>query len=245
MDRLGSGWYNFQIFAVWLPSIRELFEAYKMGYKLCCRMFLDVICIILILLDSIIGWYRFYRLIEQSADIYSKHGYRLCENVKLYPLLFGTFQIFGTVLGCVQIWLLVRRMHEDKSECERCFRQAFATVVASYILSAIPSDIISIFIQYECICSKFSAHGFRTETTDFIKAGLSGGSVVLFQFLLQITELGTKVKRVCDLCCKVSVPKEKYRHPLYMWTNLFLFFSYLVVFDIEMAYLLCEKKVIL
>lgn len=210
-----------------------------------CRIFLDIVCIILIVLDSIVGWLKFYELIEQSSDIYHKFGFRLCENVKLYPLLFGVFQIFGTVLGVVQIWLLGRRITEDKSECERCFRQAFATVVSSYILSAIPADIISIFIQHECICSKFSAHGLRTETIDLLRAVSSGGSVVLFQFLLQTTELCTKTRRVCSLCCKISNPKEKARHPLYMWTNLFLFCAFGVVFVIEMIYLLCEKKVVL
>ena len=208
-------------------------------------MFLDAVCVILILLDGFVGWYKFYELIGQSDDIYQKFGYRLCRNVKLYPLLFGVFQISGTCCGVVQIWLLVRRFTEDKSECERCFRQAFATVVASYILSAIPADIISIFINHECICSKFSSHGLRTETTDFLRVVSSGGSVVLFQFLLQATELFTKTKRVCTLCCNISEPKDKARHPFYMWTNLILFCCYGVVFVLELLYLLCEKKAVL
>ena len=219
-------------------------ETFGMSWKI-CRKFLDIVCVILILLDGFVGWYKFVELIEQSDEIYHKFAYRLCENVKLYPLLFGVFQIFGTCLGVVQIWLLLRRFTEDKSECERCFRQAFATVVASYILSAIPADITSIFIQHECICSKFSAHGLRTETTDVLRAVSSGGSVVLFQFLMQIMDLFTKSRRVCGLCCKISKPKEKARHPFYMWTNLFLFCSYGVVFVIEMLYLLCEKKAVL
>ena len=191
-------------------------------------------------MDAICGWYIFYRLVEQSGDIYSIYGYRLCDHVKLYPLLYGICQISGTVLGCIQIWLLLRNIHDDKSECERCFKQAFVTVVASYVLSAIPSEIISILIQQQCICSKFSAHGAKTELADLARAILSGGSVIAFQLLLQATELFTKIRKVCDLCCKISQPGDD--QLFYFWTNLFLFFAYVAVFVLDIVYFLCEKK---
>ena len=212
-----------------------------MGAKTCCRVFLNILCIALIILDIVAGWYIFYKQVDLSSDIYSQYGFRLCDHVKLYPLLYGLFQIFGTVLGCVQIWLLCRDIHQDKTECQRCFRQAFATVVASYVLSAIPSEIVSILLQKECVCSKLSVHGTKTEIADLVRAVLSGGSVVAFQLLLQATESFTKVKKVCDLCCKISQPNDD--RLFYFWTNLFLFFAYVAVFVLDILYFLCEKKI--
>ena len=140
-----------------------------MGAKTCCRVFLNILCIALIILDIVAGWYIFYKQVDLSSDIYSQYGFRLCDHVKLYPLLYGIFQIFGAVLGCVQIWLLCRDIHQDKRECQRCFRQAFATVVASYVLSAIPSESsVSCYKRSACAQNYRYTEQRRRYSTDII-----------------------------------------------------------------------------
>ena len=228
----------------------------------CCKTCFKVFVIILCFLDIGVGWFKFYQIYEETnhlvEELKTTTNSELkqdCPNPQLYWKIYVGFEALGTILCVIEIYFLILEIKEDKSLFNACFSRAWFLIVAIYLFAVFPSSIVDIIYRDNCICYEgFSFHEWSSDVRDFFRGFLGGASVICLQILFHLTDLYTKFRRFCDVCCLCkdakeeddAEPKPKSKHcctkgRLCFSISFVLLFIFIALFITEIVFIFCIK----